>query len=85
MSIRYDYYRDGRGEWRWTAIADNGEPIASSSEGYVNRDDCLHAIDLMKGSGSAAVAPRARGIVIRLGGSPSHQARLLLEAALRSL
>jgi uncharacterized protein YegP (UPF0339 family) len=58
MISRYDYYLDHAGEWRWTAIANNGEPIAVSSEGYKHLSDCLHAIDLMKGSAPAAVVMR---------------------------
>jgi uncharacterized protein YegP (UPF0339 family) len=33
-------YKDAAGEWRWTAKAANGEPIADSGEGYESRDYC---------------------------------------------
>lgn len=42
--------KDNRGEWRWTYYAKNGEAIAVSSEGYVNRTDCSHSITLVKNS-----------------------------------
>lgn len=35
------------GQWRWRLRAANGEAIASG-ESYHNKQDCLHAIDLIK-------------------------------------
>ncbi|MEO5772905.1 MAG: DUF1508 domain-containing protein [Sphingomicrobium sp.] len=46
----YWIYRDRSGQWRWTYEARNGETIAVSSESYIRRADCEHAIDLMKAS-----------------------------------
>ena len=37
--------------WYWRLRAANNEIIAQG-EGYRNRADCLHAIDLVKGTGS---------------------------------
>lgn len=37
----------GGGEWRWRLKGDNGETVASG-ESYVNRQDCLHAIRLIR-------------------------------------
>jgi uncharacterized protein YegP (UPF0339 family) len=54
----YQYYQDAARLWRWVAYAANHEPIAVSSESYVNERDCLHAIGLMKGSGDAPVWKR---------------------------
>ena len=50
--------RDSRSEWRWSFVAKNGRIIAVSSEGYKNKSDCLHAIDLGKGSYNAPVHER---------------------------
>jgi len=36
-------------QWRWRLKAANHEPIASG-ESYYNRSDCLHAINLIKGT-----------------------------------
>lgn len=52
---KYVMKKDGRGEWRWTYRANNGEPIAVSSEGYVRRDDCLYSISLLKNSANDPV------------------------------
>jgi len=38
-------YKDNAGEWRFTAIASNGEAIVVSSEGYTNKQDAMGAID----------------------------------------
>jgi uncharacterized protein YegP (UPF0339 family) len=35
---RIEVYQDDSGEWRWRLTAPNGETIADSSEGYVDRD-----------------------------------------------
>lgn len=51
----YEYYKDAKGEWRWRLRADNHKTIADSAEGYWNKDDCLAAIALVKGSGNAPV------------------------------
>jgi uncharacterized protein YegP (UPF0339 family) len=83
MIARYEYFQDSAGEWRWTAYASNGEPIARSSEGYVNLSDCLHAIELMQQSGDAAVLPRAKGRRINLNGPEPLEvtlARLLMRS-----
>lgn len=51
----YWMYRDGRGEWRWRYDAKNAETLAVSSEGYVRRSDCRHAISLMQASASSPI------------------------------
>lgn len=42
-SSRYEFYRDGRGEWRWRLKAANGE-IVSSGEGYKTRGGVLRGV-----------------------------------------
>lgn len=51
--MSYYIYKDVNGYWRWYLAAANNEKIASG-EAYYNKTDCLHAIDLVKGS---AIAP----------------------------
>ena len=53
--MRYEVYTDRAGEWRWRLRANNNESIATSGEGYKNKRDCLHGIDLVKGSADAKV------------------------------
>jgi uncharacterized protein YegP (UPF0339 family) len=54
-SMAYHVYQDARGEWRWRLIAANRQIIAASGEGYARKADCLHGIELVKGSASAPV------------------------------
>lgn len=37
----WDFYKDKKGEWRWRRKSSNGRIVGSSSEGYVNRADCV--------------------------------------------
>jgi len=55
MAARYELYKDRADEWRWRYMAKNGEEIAKSSEGYKNKGDCTHGIDLVKGSANDPV------------------------------
>jgi uncharacterized protein YegP (UPF0339 family) len=48
-------YRDAAGEWRWRLVAGNSRLIAESGEGYQNKADCLHGIELVKASEDAPV------------------------------
>jgi uncharacterized protein YegP (UPF0339 family) len=43
--------------WHWRLQAGNGEIIASG-EAYVNRADCVHAVELVQQSYAAAVEVR---------------------------
>ena len=53
--MAYYIYRDARNEWRWRLLAANHRIIADSGEGYVNKSDCLAAIELVKNSKDAPV------------------------------
>lgn len=53
--MRFEYYKDGAGDWRWRLVADNGKIIANSGEGYRNRLDMIKAIDLVRSSVVAEV------------------------------
>jgi uncharacterized protein YegP (UPF0339 family) len=48
-------YKDAANYWRWRLKAENGRIIADSGESYHNEQDCLWAINLVKGSSSAPV------------------------------
>ena len=54
----YFVYQDASGEWRWQLRAANNRIIADSGEGYHNKQDCLHAIALVKDSTDAPVKER---------------------------
>ena len=46
----YLVFKDSSGEWRWHLRASNDRIIADSGEGYRNKQDCLHGIELVKAS-----------------------------------
>lgn len=48
MSSQFQLHRDARNEWRWRLLAENHEPIACSSEGYLAKADCLNGIDILR-------------------------------------
>jgi len=52
---RFEVYKDNQGEWRWRYKARNNETISVSSEGYNDKRDAVHSINLMKESYSAKV------------------------------
>ncbi|MGE5535833.1 MAG: YegP family protein [Acidobacteriota bacterium] len=53
--MAYYMYRDVNNLWRWRLLAGNNRNIANSGEEYFNEADCLHAINLVKGSSAAPV------------------------------
>lgn len=40
-SDKWEFYQDRRKEWRWKRTAPNGVQVGASSEGYVNKADCI--------------------------------------------
>lgn len=52
--IYYTIRRDPDGCWRWRALGNNHE-IVASGEAYFNKIDCLHAISLLQRSGGANI------------------------------
>lgn len=53
--MSYTVYKDVAGQFRWRLNAANGKIVANSGEGYWNKADCLHAINLVKASSAAPV------------------------------
>lgn len=47
--MKFELFKDSSGEWRWRLKASNGKIVADSAESYVNKSDCEHGIDLVKG------------------------------------
>jgi len=38
-------YKDGHKEWRWRLVAENGQVIGDSAEGYFNKS---HAVEMAR-------------------------------------
>ena len=54
--MEYEYYQSAKNQkWYWRLKASNGKIIADGGQGYDNKADCLHGIDLVKGSANAKV------------------------------
>jgi uncharacterized protein YegP (UPF0339 family) len=47
-SAAFHVYKDNAGEWRWHLKASNGRVVADSGEGYRDRGDCIHAIEIVR-------------------------------------
>ena len=54
--MEFQLYMSGN-QYRWRLLAGNNENIASG-ESYINKSDCLAAINLVKGSSDAPVKDR---------------------------
>lgn len=42
MKPGLEFYQDKRNKWRWRLGSDNNKIIAASTQGYVNRLDCVY-------------------------------------------
>ena len=51
----FNVYKDDAGEWRWRLKAANGLIVADSGEGYKDKHDCLHGIEVVKSLKDAPV------------------------------
>ena len=38
---KWEFYKDANSEWRWRRTASNGRIVGASSQGYVNKKDCV--------------------------------------------
>ena len=44
----FEIFQDTHGDYRWRFQANNGKILAVSDEGFHNRQNCEHAITLLK-------------------------------------
>jgi uncharacterized protein YegP (UPF0339 family) len=51
---KFEVYKDRVANYRWRFRASNGRIVADSSEGYVNKSDCLTGIAIVKKEAPAA-------------------------------
>jgi len=38
---KWEFYQDNSNLWRWRRTATNGNIVGASSQGYVNKSDCI--------------------------------------------
>ena len=67
MASDFDLKKDNRQQWYWTVQGKNGETLARSSESYINRQDHLHCIRLVKD-----IAPNAPVWDMSIAGQPKR-------------
>lgn len=58
------YYRDERGDWRWSLVAANGNFIAASTEGYRRKLDCVRSWEITRGPLAGIVEVTKAGEVV---------------------
>lgn len=52
--MKFNIYKDKRGEFRWRLVTANGQIIAASGEGYKRKADCLSGIRTVIEAGPGA-------------------------------
>jgi uncharacterized protein YegP (UPF0339 family) len=59
--VRFETYRDNKLEYRWRVVRlGNNHILADSAEGYLNKQDMLNAINLVKTCRAAVVVESER-------------------------
>ncbi|ARS27816.1 YegP family protein [Sphingomonas sp. KC8] len=53
--MKFTLYKDKAGEYRWRLVHNNGNILATASEGYASRASALKCIENVKASASAEV------------------------------
>lgn len=38
---KWEFYKDAKGSWRWRRTSENHKIVGSSTQGYVNKQDCI--------------------------------------------
>ena len=45
---KFEVYKDNKGNYRWRLLAQNGEPVASSGEGFSEKRTAMNAVKKLK-------------------------------------
>ncbi len=51
---KFEVYQDKAGQYRWRLIATNGKTVADCGEGYTERRNCLHGLEVVKALAAGA-------------------------------
>jgi uncharacterized protein YegP (UPF0339 family) len=54
--MRFELYREAKGDWRWRLRTRNGDVVADSAAGYRNREDCERGIAIVKACSLSPIA-----------------------------
>ncbi len=44
---KIEVFKDKRGKYRWRAKASNGKIIGTSGQGYADKRDCMHGLEIL--------------------------------------
>jgi uncharacterized protein YegP (UPF0339 family) len=58
--LKFETYEDNVQRFRWRLLASNGQNIASSGQGYRDKRDCEHAIEVIKKGAETAKVEEAK-------------------------
>ena len=58
--LTFETYKDQKAEHRWRLKSSNGQIIATSGQGYKDKRDCEHAIDVIKKGAEKAKVEEAK-------------------------
>ena len=58
--LKFESYEDNAKAYRWRLKATNGQVIATSGQGYQDKRDCEHAIDVIKKGAANAKVEEAK-------------------------
>jgi uncharacterized protein YegP (UPF0339 family) len=64
--MRFEFYLDEAGRWRWALLGADNSALADSSEGYRNAMACLRAVWLVRGPTGIPVSQRTVNGPMRL-------------------
>ncbi|MFW6057141.1 MAG: YegP family protein [Chloroflexota bacterium] len=48
MAVKFELYKDTKGEFRWRLIASNGQIVATGAEGYSSKASAIGGIESVK-------------------------------------
>jgi uncharacterized protein YegP (UPF0339 family) len=54
MAVKFELFKDAKGEFRWRLVASNGQTIATGGEGYKSKDSAKAGIESVKKNAAAA-------------------------------
>ncbi len=52
--MKFEIYKDSRGEFRWRFVSSNGRTIADGSEGYSSEANAINGINIIRGYAAGA-------------------------------
>ncbi|MGZ6222635.1 MAG: YegP family protein [Syntrophales bacterium] len=48
MAVKFEIFKDGKGEFRWRLVVSNGQIVATAGEGYKSKESARAGIESVK-------------------------------------